>query len=284
MKHLVLALLSVVATASSAAADRVALDYKANHTSCIDATRFADEVSAKLGFVPWDAKAPARIRVRIDKDGDQFTGTFRNSDGSSKIVDGATCAQVTSSLAVTVAGAVDDASTVTGGVVGGLVGGVEATEPPAPPTDDKVPVTFASADGRRIDISLNTGGGIGRAGNGQTVVANYYEGLCTSPCTARLPRGRHFLLFQDPDSASAGGDRFLIDEPTTITLHHKSRRGLRRGLFATGVIATGASIVGGIALGGAGGILLASLGGGMGLGVMISPLMLHDTFTATRTP
>jgi hypothetical protein len=280
MKHLLSALVIVAAAASPGAADRIALDYRATDPSCIDAARFADEVSARLGFVPWNAAARAKVQVRVGRDGTQFTGTFVNSDGRAKVIDGATCAQVTTSLAVTVAGALD---TAPAGVLGSLAG----SSPPRPrrpaPSDGKIPVTFASADGRRIDISLNIGGGVGSASNGQTVVANYFEGLCTSPCTARLPQGRHYLLFQDPDSASAGGDRFLIDEPTTITLHHKSRKGLRRGLFATGVALGAASIVG-FMKGGTVGIVGGSLAASFGLSFMIGPAFVHDTFTTTRTP
>ena len=272
MKHVAFALIVVAALAAPAAADRIQLDYRADDPSCIDAERFADEVSAKLGFVPWDATASAKVRVRIDREGSQYTGSFLNSDGRSKVIDGASCAQVTSSLAVTVAGALDKSEPTH------LIGALRA-----PAGDGKVPVKFVSADGRRIDVSLNVGGGVGTASTGATVVANYYEGLRTSPCTARLARGRHFLLFQDPDSSSAGGDRFMIDEPTTITLHHKSRKGLRRGLFATGVVLTGASVVGAFVIGGAGGAVLGGLGGGFGLGFMISPLFLHDTFTTTRS-
>jgi hypothetical protein len=281
MKHVLSALAVVAALAAPAAADRIRLDYRASDASCIDATRFADEVSAKLGFVPWDASAKTKIRVRIDREGQQFSGSFLNSDGTSKVVDGASCAQVTSSLAVSVAGALDRTDRTVDLLMGSTQPRAEAK---AAPDDGKVPVNFVTADGRRVDISLNTGGGMGRASDGATIVANFYEGLCTSPCTARLSRGRHFLLFQDPDSASAGGDKFLIDQPTTITLHHKSRRGLRRGLFATGVVTTAASVVGGLLIRDVGGILIASLGGGVGLGFMVSPLMIHDTFTTTRSP
>jgi hypothetical protein len=278
MKHLLTAHVLVLAAAASAAADdRIALDYKTTDASCIDAARFADEVSAKLGFVPWDAAARATIRVRVDKDGALFMGSFRNSDGTSKIIDGQSCAQVTASLATTVAAAVDDTTQAHGKLVG-----VDRSK--QPPSDGKIPVTFASADGRRIDISLNTGGGVGRASNGATVVANYYEGLCTSPCTAHLPPGRHFLMFQDPDSSSVGGDRFLLDAPTTLTLHHRSRKGTRRTLFGAGLAITGASLVGGLLIGGTGGILLGSLGGSVGLGTLIAPAFVHDTFTTTRTP
>lgn len=276
MKRLLSSLVVVAALATPAAADRVGLDYRASDTSCVDASRFADEVSAKLGFVPWDANASTKIRVRIDRDGQQFTGSFLNTDGSSKIVDGASCSTVTSSLAVTVAGALDESKGVLS-VRGG-------TAPAAPAIDGKVAVNFVAADGRRVDVSLNTGGGVGRASTGATIVTNFYEGLCTSPCTARLPRGRHFLLFQDPESSSAGGDRFLIEQPTTITLHHKSRKGLRRGMFGTGAALTTVSIVGGLLIGGTGGILLGTIGGTLGATTMMVPLFINDTFTATRAP
>src|SRR5215831_2631481 len=57
MKHSLLAVALLAAAASPASADKFALDYRATDPSCIDAGRFADEVSAKLGFVPWDPSA-----------------------------------------------------------------------------------------------------------------------------------------------------------------------------------------------------------------------------------
>jgi hypothetical protein len=41
-------------------------------------------------------------------------------------------------------------------------------------------------------------------------------------------------LVQDPEAAAVGGDKFLIDGPTTITMHDKSKKGVRRGFFWTG--------------------------------------------------
>jgi hypothetical protein len=281
MKHTVtvLALVALAASPRAAHADNVALDYRASDASCIDASRFADEVSAKLGFVPWKAAASAKIRVRIDKDGNHFTGSVLNTDGTSKIVDGATCAQVTSNLAVTVAGAVDPSA---------LQGATKPTPAPAPAAapaaDNKIPVTFESADGRRIDISLNVGGGTGVASNGTAVVTNFYEGLCTTPCTARLPAGRQYVTFQDPDARAFGGDRFLIDGPTKITLHHKSRKGARRGWFLGGLALTAAGAVGAFGIGGTGGIVLGTTAASLGITGMMIPLFIHDTFTTERSP
>ena len=278
MKHTVtvLALIALAASPRRALADNVGLDYRASDASCIDASRFADEVSAKLGFVPWKAAATTKIRVRIEKDGNHFTGSVLNTDGTSKIVDGATCAQVTSNLAVTVAGAVDASAL--------QPGATKPTRAPAPAADAKIPVTFESADGRRIDISLNVGGGTGVASNGTAVVTNFYEGLCTTPCTARLPAGRQYVTFQDPDARAFGGDRFLIDRPTKITLHHKSRKGARRGWFLGGLALTAAGAVGVFGIGGTGGIVLGTTAASLGITGMMFPLFIHDTFTTERSP
>jgi hypothetical protein len=275
--------LLVVLAASHAVAAPVALDYAASDASCIDGARFSDEVSAKLGFVPWDPTAGAKIRIRVQRDGEQFTGTFRNVDGSAKIVDGKTCVDVTASLVITVAMAVD--STVKPAV---------ARAPVAPPSqpmaEGMVPVTFLAVDGRRVSIAVQKGAGFGMASNGVAVAAAYFDGLCTSPCTAGLPHGRNFLTFTDPDDASIAGGNYLIDKPTTLTLEHKSRRGTRIGL-----------VVGGAAAAGLGGLWLAQadckmesgclgpvLGGStvmsLGLTAMLLSLFVHDTFSVSQSP
>lgn len=249
-----------------------ALDFRAADPSCIGADRFADEVSAKLGFVPWNASAKEALRIRIDREGARFTGTFRNADGTAKIIDGATCAEVTSNLAITVAAAIDP----------GAAPGETATIPPAT-HDGRIVVTFTSLDNARVDVSLNNAGGIATA-NGQNVVANYFEGLCTSPCTTYLPPGRHYLRFSDPDSNAVRYDRFLIDSPTTIAVKHKSNRGLRRGLFAGGAIAAVAGTVLLIGGEGAGMKILGGLGVSFGGAGMLAPLMIPDTFQTSRSP
>lgn len=281
MNQLFASLVLVAAAATSAVADPIALDYRATDPSCIDAGQFADEVSAKLGFVPWDDTAPAKIQVRVMRAGARFSGSFRNVDDRTKQIEGASCAEVTSSLAVTVAAAVDRAGPAVLAALDASAG--DPTEAAA--DDGLIPVTIVSADGLRVDVSLNNRGAVASSSKGVAVVANYLDGLCTSPCTARLPRGRHYLVFHDPDSASLGGDRFLLDDPTTITLHHKSRKGLRRGMFAAGVAMAGAGLVALVGIDGAGPKILGGLGLSFGGALMLSPLYVHDTFTATtRSP
>lgn len=277
--------LVVVVAASRAVAAPVALDYAASDASCIDAARFSDEVSAKLGFVPWDPNAESNIKIRVSRDGNQFTGTFRNVDGSAKMIDGKTCADVTASLVLTVATAVD--TTPKRAVA---VGRVVQPPPPDLRGDGRVPVTFQSTDGRRVSIAVQNGAGFGVASNGVAVAAAYYEGLCTSPCTAGLPHGRNYLTFTDPDDASIGGGNYLIDRPTTLSLTHQSRRGTRIGLVVGGAAATAlgglwlasADCTGGSSCGGAvaGGTVLASLG----LTSMLLALFIHDTFKVDQSP
>ncbi|HEY3804916.1 MAG TPA: hypothetical protein VGL61_20030 [Kofleriaceae bacterium] len=280
MKHFLVSIV-LVAAAASASAKPLGLDYRAADPSCIDGARFSDEVSAKLGFVPWDPQATDRIRIRVEREGEQFTGTFRNVDGSAKVIDGKTCADVTSSLVVTVATAVDTSPKAPPRAA-------VAPAPPAPPTvvhldGGLIPVTFRAVDGRRLSISAQKASGYGVTSNGTGIAAAYFEDLCTSPCTAGLPNGRSYLTFADPDDSSFGGGKYLIDRPTTITLTHKSRHGVRMGLFIGGLAATG---LGAFALtqSGLGPVLGGSLLLSTGITAMIATLWVHDTFEATQSP
>jgi hypothetical protein len=270
-------LIALVVLSRVAAAESFSLDYKANDPSCVDASRFADEVSAKLGFMPWD-KSSAAIKIRIERDGAQFTGTFRNVDGNAKVLDGATCQDVIASLVVTVAAAVDRNP-------------ARAAKAPPPPAAAPsiaaglIPVIFRTTDGGRVDVSRNTGNGVGAASNGTTVYAAYFDTVCTSPCTAGLPNGRNYLQFTDPESGSIYGDGYLIDKPTQITLTHKSRHSTRMKTLLTGIVLTGLGATA-FALGGdsALGIVGGSLGCAIGIPVMMLPLWIPDTFTATQSP
>jgi len=244
------------------------------------AESFSLDYTAKLGFMPWD-KSSAAIKIRIEKDGAQFTGTFRNVDGNAKVLDGATCQDVTASLVVTVAAAVDRNPAR-----------AEKAPPPAPPpvaapsiAAGLIPVMFRTTDGGRVDVSRNTGTGMGQASNGTTVYASYFDTVCTSPCTAGLPTGRSYLRFTDPDSGSIYGDGYVIDKPTQITLTHKSRHGTRMKALVTGIVLTGLGVTA-LALGSdsALGIVSGSLGIGLGIPVMMLPLWIPDTFTATQSP
>lgn len=276
----ILFVIAATAAAAPASAAPFALDYRATDASCIDGSRFSDEVSAKLGFVPWDPIAKAKIRVRVERDGEQFTGSFRNVDGSAKIIEGKTCAEVTSNLVVTVATAVDTEPKAP----------KAAPPPPAPIppgslvlSDGLIPVTFRSVEGRRLSISVQKGSGIAVASNGTSAAAMYFDNLCTSPCTGGLPQGRSTLAFADPDTSSFGGGEFVIDHPTTITLQHKSRHGTRVGFVVGGLAATGIGVVG-LSSGGTAGTVSGAVLLSVGLAALLATLYIHDTFTTTQSP
>jgi hypothetical protein len=282
MKLTIVALVTL-SFSTLATAGTVTLDYRATDPSCIDAARFADEVSAKLGFVPWDPAAAPSVRVRVERDGDHFTGTLRTADGSAKVIDGATCPEVTAGLAVTAAAALDRNAPV-----------VRAAAPApalaaAAADDGKLPIKFTSSDGGHIDVSLNTGTAYGIASNGTQIAAASFSNLCTSPCTARLQSGRSYLLFTDPEAGAIGGDNFRFDQPTTITATHQSRHGLRRNLFIAGlaisavsayVLDVGFSDVNGNATA----ITLGTIGLSVGLTALVLPLWVHDTFSFSSAP
>jgi hypothetical protein len=283
MKLTIVALVTL-SFSTLATAGTVTLDYRASDPSCMDAARFADEVSAKLGFVPWDPAAALSVRVRVERDGDHFTGTFRNADGSAKVIDGASCPEVTASLAVTAAAALDRNAPIV------KVAAAPAPAPVVATADDgKLPIKFMSSDGGHIDVSLETGTAYGYASNGTQIAATSFSNLCTSPCTARLQTGRSFLLFTDPDAGAIGGDNFRFDQPTTITATHQSRHALRRNLFIAGLAVSALSAYA-LSAGfsdpanNTGTVVLGSVGISVGLTMLILPLWIHDTFSFASAP
>ncbi|MFT3695728.1 MAG: hypothetical protein QM831_21505 [Kofleriaceae bacterium] len=163
-----------------------------------------------------------------------------------------------------------------------------APAPASPPptittTGGGIPVTFKSTDGWRITVSKQTGAGYAVATNGTAAAAAYFDQLCTSPCTAGLPKGRNYLGFADPDHESAGGGDYLIDKPTTLTLTHQSRHSLRMGLVIGGAAGMGLGTLG-IVEGGTGGVVLGSLLLSTGLTAMLASLYFHDTFSVEQSP
>ncbi len=224
---LALAMLFTFAVSTTAAADPVALDYQAHGDGCIDAGQFADEVAAKLGFVPWTTSAAATIYVRVDRDRDHYTGAFRNRDGSSKIIDAASCSAVTDSLAMTVAIALD-----------GRDEHPPATVTPAPALaatpDNTLPVTFESADRSAIAIALRAGTEYGTTSKGVAVSGSYYTDLCTTPCTARVLLGERALAFAG--DGVRGHYELDVERPLTITATRKRRTTTRGAVFAAGLL------------------------------------------------
>ena len=135
--------------------------------------------------------------------------------------------------------------------------------------DGKVAVTFTADGDRRVDVSIHRGevGGFWA-----------YNQLCTTPCTVRVTRGRSFFKVADPDAGIAGSGAFLLDQPSTVAMHRKSHRTLRRTLFVTGALMTAASI---------GAIFAAhderwALATGVSGTVMLLPLAFDDELTMTQ--
>ncbi len=291
---LVIALL--VSFAGVAAADPVALDYRAAGGDCIDAGRFADEVSAKLGFVPWRAEAAATVRVRVERDGNHFTGTLRNTDGTAKIVDGATCAEVTANLVITAAVALDHSAAPVSPPAPPPPAPVAAA--PAPANTDDVPVRFVSEAGGQTAFSMRAATGFGVASDGTQIASVLLSDLCTGPCAARVPRGDHFIVALDDEFLGArGGEQFHFDGPTTITAVPHSHRVARLTCLAIGVAlaAVGAYALSSafdtsadVANGGQGinttNLTLGSLGLAIGSTLMLAPLWIHDSFTFRSSP
>ncbi|MCP4449184.1 MAG: hypothetical protein GY811_28210, partial [Myxococcales bacterium] len=92
---------------SASGESSLALDYDAKPKGCPDADRFADEVSSKLGFVPWNDAASDKLRVRITEDSGEIVATLELPDGGSKVLRDSTCRRLLSSLAAATAVALD---------------------------------------------------------------------------------------------------------------------------------------------------------------------------------
>ena len=266
---LALVLFSLGLAARIASADPVTLDYRTSADTCSDGKRFADEVSTKLGFVPWSPSAAASVFVRVERDGEHFTGSVRNRGGSSKIVDAATCGEVVDSLAASVAA--------------NITGHAE----PSQVADDKVAVTFVSGDDSRPAVGLRTGNAYGSTSKGATVSATVFEDLCTSPCTTRVARGDRELSFNADNAAGYG--QFHFDQPVTITATRKSRHDLRTAIVLTGL----AMVVAGVAAiesdsqpfaDGGPAPILGTIGISVGAIGMFGSTLIPDTFTLASAP
>lgn len=76
------------------------LTYAPAPTGCLSADEFADEVSAKLGYVPWTKAGEHRLAVAFAKTKDGYQGTVTLNDGRAKQVAGPTCKLAADALVV----------------------------------------------------------------------------------------------------------------------------------------------------------------------------------------
>ncbi len=83
---------------------------------------------------------------------------------------------------------------------------------PLEPESEPVAVKFDAPHGDRIDVSMRDAYAISFSG------AVFMRNLCTTPCAVKVPKGRHFFVFNDPDTNAVSGGNYLLDAPSTISM------------------------------------------------------------------
>jgi hypothetical protein len=198
--YLGLGVLVMFVLAGSARAEaRYALDYRSAVKGC-SSDRFPDEISAKLGFVPWDAQATNTLRVRISKDGRELVGTIEHDDGTTKVLRAASCAKLHEALISAISVALDS-PTIEVGVVGS----------PSPNDERRlrklerdpnelVTIEVKSRDGRDLEISRVIAANVTAVAYGGYLggfATLSFEKLCKAPCRAQVPPGTNTFLVRD---------------------------------------------------------------------------------------
>ena len=201
-RHLGLSVALVLAAVTGAHAQSQAelalkLDYQAVVKGCPSSDRFADEVSAKLGFVPWNALASDSIRVRITKDKTDLVGTIEQPDGTSKVLRAASCAKLDEALVSAIAVALDQTTTI------GMVATPREERQDERrlrrldrDTDKLVTIELKSRDGRELEISRVLSSTVLYTYNARAAAISF-EKICKAPCSAQLPPGTHTFLVRD---------------------------------------------------------------------------------------
>ncbi len=229
--------LLAVGRASPAAADdasappAVGLDFHAAKgvSGCLSGDRFADEVSAKLGFVPWDAYATTAVRIRIVKDGDEAVGTLEQPDGSSKVLRAATCAALGDALVSAVTVALDRPAVVSGVAAGTTTGGLGLrTLTRDTPVDDNVRVRLRVPSGRKLRL-MHVIDSTVAYGGGWMMAASTTSSLCTAPCETTLPRGDLQLVVVDEATKTYERAGTSLTVNSTLDVDYLSRADVRRG-------------------------------------------------------
>ena len=196
-------------TTLTALATTPTLDFS-SPPACPDSDRFADEVSARVGHVPFQPGGEPMV-VRI-ADGSEFLGTVEWGGGT-KVVRGATCPEVFEGLVSAVAVLLDAPA---------------APAKPAPArgsdTSGKVSVSFVSSKPEvTIAVVDGRGSGVG-TGAGGTVVTSaiFTRDLCVAPCTVEVEAGMHEFIGYGRGYRSVSGKFSLEDQSATIRTEPKS--------------------------------------------------------------
>ena len=217
------------------------LEY-AQSAGCPGADRFADEVSSKLGFVPWSKASTDKLRVRIQRDGAEVVGSLELPNGDSKVLRDRSCQALFPALVTAVTVAVDSQSQSL------LLRGASAPEqaPSAAGSSASSKVHVRSTE-PGVTVSRITSRGAAVASNGASAAAVYWEEICIAPCTFEVEAGlREIMISGNGPVASrklnlpSGGDTYLMARPGS--------NGLLYGGGALASLGLTSAIVGGVGM------------------------------------
>ncbi|MEZ4367661.1 MAG: hypothetical protein R2939_15500 [Kofleriaceae bacterium] len=110
MNRFVVLLAAVLGAAPAIARADAHVEYRLHYqadAACPGADRFAAEVAARLGFVPWSDVPVETLVVAIVADDPGFRGELRRADGAHKVLRAATCSTLVAALASAAAVAID---------------------------------------------------------------------------------------------------------------------------------------------------------------------------------
>tara|TARA_R110002073_G_scaffold74100_5_gene181176 strand:- start:14078 stop:14962 length:885 start_codon:yes stop_codon:yes gene_type:complete len=188
MKQLAFLISTTLVCALSSAAlaqapSNLRLDYQVVDASCPDANQFADDVSAKLGFVPWRDDSPA-LRIRIRQEASETVATLELPSGDSKVFRDATCNELFPALVAATSVAIDSRAKPATPV---------QTAPTPAMLRGKAMIHIAS-DKAGLSVSRIRSRSVVVASNGMSASGAHWEELCLTPCSYQLDPGLHELV------------------------------------------------------------------------------------------
>jgi hypothetical protein len=233
---------SAVANANSPAkANVLRLDYVATAQGCPSGEHLADEVSSKLGFVPWSYQAIDTLRVRISADQSEVVATMELPSGQSKVLRSSSCDGVFPLLAAAIAVALDSEMSAK------HLEQPKATVPPPPPAQTNAPGTgriHVRSTGTSVTVSTIDHRVFIAGSNGGTAMGVSWTERCTAPCSFDVQPGTtEVMIGGDVPAAvrklnlSADSDTYLVAKPGSLGM---LRGGYLISALGLGALTTGA--------------------------------------------
>ncbi|MCB9625410.1 MAG: hypothetical protein H6721_04285 [Sandaracinus sp.] len=205
------------ASAQDAEPTTARLDFQTEVEGCMPATRFGDEVSARVGRVVFADDATNDVRVRVTREESEVVVTVttnaseehaqgRSRRFSMRTFRDPSCDEALEAAAASVAVWVDEAPAFGVGGLGAMTGD-SVGEPVAVlgMLDDGRVTVRASSNRPGLTFHLETNTGRGQVG------ARFFERLCVMPCEARIRRG-----VQQFGIADGNGIAYALPELTEI--------------------------------------------------------------------